>query len=60
MTGTIITTTPVFISPHIINYITLYIIRKAADYRTILKKNKKNLKLSLGLPTEISFSKFNN
>ena len=54
MTKTITTTTPVFISPYIINYIALYIIRKATNYGTILKKNKKNLKPSLGLPIETS------
>ena len=54
MTKTIIVTIPVLISPYIINYIALYIIKKAADCGTIPKKNKKNLKLSLGLPIEIS------
>ena len=54
MTRTITTTAPVFVSPYIINHIALYIIRKAADRGTIHKKNKKNLKLSLGLPTETS------
>ena len=54
MTKTITVTVPVFISPHIINYVTLYIIRKAADYRTIPKKNKKSLKLSSGLLTKTS------
>ena len=42
----------VFISLYIINHVALYIIKKAADYGTILRKNKKSLKLSLGLPTE--------
>jgi hypothetical protein len=37
------------ISLHIINYVTLYIIKKAANYGTIPKKNKKSLKLNLGL-----------
>ena len=54
MTKTITITTPILISPHIINYVTLYITRKTADCGTILKKNKKNLKLSLGLPIETS------
>ena len=54
MTKTMTATVPILISPHIINHITLYIIRKAADHRTIPKKNKKNLKLSLGLLTETS------
>ena len=54
MTKTITVTVPILISPHIINYIALYIIRKAADCGTIPKKNKKNLKLNLGLPIEIS------
>ena len=47
MTGTM--TVPAPVSLYIINYVALYEIRKAADYRTILKKNKKSLKLSLGL-----------
>src|SRR6266567_3892156 len=54
MTRTITTTTPVFISPYIINYVALYIIKKAANCGTTPKKNKKNLKLSLGLLTETS------
>ena len=54
MTRTITVTIPVLVSPYVINYVTLYIIRKAADYRIIPKKNKKNLKLSLGLLTETS------
>ena len=54
MTKTITATAFVLISPHIINHVALYIIRKAADYRTTLKKNKKSLKLSLGLLIETS------
>ena len=42
------------ISLYVINHITLYIIKKAADYKTIFKKNEKSLKLNLGLPTKIS------
>ena len=45
-------TVTALISPHIINHIALYIIRKAANYRTTHKKNKKILKLNLGLPIE--------
>ena len=41
-----------FISFYIINHVALYIIKKAANHKTIFKKNKKSLKLSLGLPTE--------
>jgi len=54
MTRTITITAPVLISPHVINHVALYIIRKAADYRTTSKKSKKNLKPSLGLPIETS------
>ena len=54
MTKTIIITAPVLISPHIINHIALYIIKKAANHKTTPKKNKKNLKPSLGLLTETS------
>jgi hypothetical protein len=43
-----------FISFYAINHVTLYIIRKAANYKTTLKKNKKNLKPSLKLLTETS------
>ena len=53
---TITITAPVFISLHVINHIILYVIRKAVNYRTILKKNKKSLKLSSGLPTETSLA----
>ena len=53
-TITIITTA--FISFHIINYVALYIIKKAANYRTILKKNKKSLKLSPGLLIKINLA----
>ena len=53
-TRTITTTISVFISLHIINHIALCIIKKATNYGITPKKNKKSLKLSLGLPTEIS------
>ena len=46
---TIIITTPVLVSLHIINHIVLYIIRKAINYRIIPKKNEKSLKLNSGL-----------
>jgi hypothetical protein len=52
--GTITTTIPTLVSLYIINHVALYIIRKAADYRTTLKKNKKSLKLNLKPPTETS------
>jgi H+/gluconate symporter-like permease len=42
------------ISLYIINYIALYIIKKATNYKTTPKKNKKNPKLSSGLPTKIN------
>ena len=45
-----------FVSLHVINYVTLYVTKKAADYGTILKKNKKSLKLSLGLLIETSLA----
>ena len=52
--GTITATAPALVSFYITNHVALYIIRKAADYGTTLKKNKKSLKLSSGLPTEIN------
>ena len=50
--GIIIITIPVFISLYIINYVVLYMIRKAVNYKTIPKKNKKSPKLNLELLTE--------
>ena len=38
------------------DYIALYIIRKDVAYRNILRRNKKNLKLSLELPIEINLA----
>ena len=52
--GIITVTIPVFVSLYVINHIVLYITRKAIDYKTTPKKNKKSLKLNPGLPTEIS------
>ena len=52
MTGT--TTTPALVSLYITNHIALYIIRKAVNRGIIPKKNKKNLKPSLGLLTKTS------
>jgi multisubunit Na+/H+ antiporter MnhG subunit len=52
--GIMTVTVPIPIFLHVINYVVLYMIRKAVNYRTILKKNKKNLKLNLGLLTETS------
>ena len=49
---TITVTVPVFVSLHIINYVVLYITKKAVNYGTTLKKNKKSLKLSSGLLIE--------
>ena len=43
-----------FVSLYVINYVALYVTKKAADYGTIFRKNEKSLKLSLGLLTEIS------
>ena len=45
-------TVPALISLHITNHIALYIIRKAADHETTLKKNKKSLKPNLEPPIE--------
>jgi hypothetical protein len=42
------------VSFYTINHIALYIIRKAANHRTTPKKNKKSLKLNLGLLTKTS------
>ena len=51
---TITAIVPVFISFYSINYVALYIIRKAANYKTILNKNKKGLKRNLELLIEIN------
>ena len=53
---TITATAPVFISLHVINYIVLYMIRKAINYKTTPKKNKKSPKLNSGLLIEISLA----
>ena len=45
-----------FISLYVINHIALYVIKKAADYKTTLRKNKKSLKLSLRLLIETSLA----
>ena len=45
-----------FISLYIINYVALYIIKKAADHGTTLRKNKKSLKLNSGLLIEINLA----
>ena len=44
------------VSLHVINHVALYVTKKAADYRTILRKNKKSLKLSSGLLIETSLA----
>ena len=54
--GTITATVPVFISLHVINHVVLYITKKAVDYGTIPKKNKKSLKLNLELLIETSLA----
>jgi hypothetical protein len=51
---TITATAIALISLYIINHVTLYIIKKAVNYKTTPKKNEKNLKLSLGLLIETS------
>jgi hypothetical protein len=55
-TITTTTTTTAPISLYIINHVALYIIKKAANHGTTPKKNKKNLKLSLGLPIKTSLT----
>ena len=40
------------ISLYVINHVALYVIKKAINHGTTLRKNKKSLKLNLGLPTE--------
>ena len=49
-------TVPVFISLYVINHVVLYVTRKAINYRTTLKKNKKSLKLNSGLPIETNLA----
>jgi hypothetical protein len=51
---TITMTVTALISFYIINHIALYMIKKATDYRTTPKKNKKSLKLNSGLLIETS------
>jgi hypothetical protein len=51
---TITTTVTAFISFYVINHVALYAIRKAANCKTTPKKNKKSLKLNLGLLIETS------
>jgi hypothetical protein len=53
---TITVTITALISLYTINYVALYTTRKAADYKTTPKKNKKNLKLNLGLLIETSLA----
>ena len=50
--GTTTATAPALISLYITNHVALYVIRKAADYRTIPKKNEKSLKPNLEPPIE--------
>ena len=54
--GIMTATTPVLISLHVINHIVLYVTKKAIDYRTIPKKNKKSPKLNSGLLTETNLT----
>ena len=53
---TITTIAIALISLHVINHVALYVTKKAANHGTILRKNKKSLKLSLELPTETSLA----
>ena len=54
--GIITTIIPVFVSLHVINHVVLYVTKKAVNYGTIFKKNKKSLKLNSGLLIEISLA----
>jgi hypothetical protein len=54
--GIMTATTPILISLHIINYVVLYVIRKAVNHETTPKKNEKSLKLNLGLLIETSLA----
>ena len=54
--GIITTTTPIFISLYVINHVVLYMTKKAVNYGTIPKKNKKSLKLSSGLLIKINLA----
>ena len=54
--GTVTATVPIFVSLHVINYVVLYVTRKAINYRTTFKKNEKSLKLNSGLPIETSLA----
>ena len=49
-------TVPVFISLYVINHIVLYMTKKAINYKTTLKKNKKSPKLNSGLLIETSLA----
>ena len=53
-------TTPITISLHIINHVALYMTKKAVNYKTTLKKNKKSLKLSSGLSIKINLVNLTN
>ena len=57
-TKTATVTAPALISLYIINYVILYIIKKAVDYGTIPKKNKTKAKFRT--INRDKFSKFNN
>ena len=45
-----------FVSLHVINHVALYMTKKAANHGTILRKNEKSPKLSLGLLIETSLA----
>jgi hypothetical protein len=49
-------TVTALISLYAINHTALYMIRKAINHKTTPKKNKKSLKLNLGLLTEINLA----
>ena len=54
--GTMTATVPILVSLYVINHIILYMTKKAVNYGTTPKKNKKSLKLSLGLPIETNLA----
>jgi hypothetical protein len=54
--GIMTATIPIPVFLHVINYVVLYVIRKAIDYGTTPKKNEKSLKLNSGLLTETSLA----
>ena len=54
--GIMTITVSIFISLYIINHVILYVTKKAVNYGTIPKKNKKSLKLNSGLLIETNLA----